>query len=59
MRAEEKITLATKDSRNATNRRLKLTSNSRLKNLFGKAESINLIDKFSKQSVLIRQKIKS
>ena len=30
MRAEEKITLATKDSRNATNRLLKLTSDSRL-----------------------------
>ena len=60
MRVEEQnITLATKDSRNATSRRLNLTSNSRLKIYLAKAEPINLVDKFSKQSVLIRQKIKS
>ena len=67
MRVEEKILRSPqKDSRNATKRlkkrhkqTIKINIQLSTQNLFGKAESINLIDKFSKQSVLIRQKIKS
>ena len=40
------------------NKAIKINIQLSTRNLFGKAESINLIDKFSKQSILIRQKIK-